>query len=720
MAVPTLSSKDPFQRYRQQLTEVASHQRHGLYQALERLAKRSDDLHSQDHVDARIKFEARLQASLDWVQNRANLVPDIEFPPALPIVDKRTAIAEAIEANPVVIIAGETGSGKTTQLPKICLTLGRGVRGAIAHTQPRRIAARSVASRIAEELKTPLGGLVGYQVRFDGRLTEQTAIRLMTDGILLAEIQRDRYLSRYDTLIIDEAHERSLNIDFLLGYIKQLLPKRPDLKVIVTSATIDVEKFSRYFNDAPILSVSGRVYPVDVIYRPLADMAGLSMTEAIADCVQEICATDKRGDILIFLPGERDIREAALQLRRLSLPHLAVVPLYSRLSLAEQNKIFQAHSAQRVVLSTNVAETSLTVPGITYVIDPGYARISRYSHRTKIQRLPIEAISQASANQRKGRCGRQSEGVCFRLYSEEDFLSRPKFTDPEILRTDLSAVILQMTHLKLGDVRRFSFIDHPDDRTINGAYKRLQELQAVNEQKNLTDIGRQLVRLPLDPGLARILLAAEVGDCLTEIIAIVSALAIQDPRERPADKQQAADQAHRQFWHEASDFLFWLNLWREYHQQIQQLSNNQLQKWCHKHYLAPNRMREWRDIHRQIVIAAKSLSLRLNTTPAEYAAIHTALLSGLLGNIASKTTEKDLPYQGARNRRFSLHPGSSQYKKGPRWILAGQLIETNRLYAHTVALIEPQWLISVAGHLLIYRHDQPHYQPHSGQVMAYE
>ncbi len=665
------------------------------------------------------RLAADIEKSCEWVSLRKSRQIDITFPD-LPVSERSAEIAKAIQENQVVVVAGETGSGKTTQLPKICLSIGRGVHGVIGHTQPRRIAARSVANRIAEELSVNLGDLVGYQVRFTDHASDTTAIKLMTDGILLAEIQNDRYLNRYDTIIIDEAHERSLNIDFLLGYLKQLLPKRPDLKIIITSATIDVEKFSQHFNNAPIIEVSGRTYPVETLYRPLLDTESESLADGIVNAIHEITTIDNQGDILVFLSGERDIRETALRLRREKIPHLSVVPLYARLSVSEQNKIFQPHRGRRVVLATNVAETSLTVPGIRYVIDPGYARISRYSFRTKVQRLPIEAISQASANQRQGRCGRVSEGVCIRLYSEQDFLSRPEFTDAEILRTNLAAVILQMAQLKLGDIRKFPFVDMPDHRMINDGYKLLQELQAIDSRNMLTKPGRRLAQLPVDPRFARMLMAAGQWNCLQEMLIIISALSVQDPRERPADKQQAADQKHREHWHDHSDFLAYVKLWNTYEEQRQILSNSQCQKWCKQHYLVYNRMREWRDIHTQLAMATKSLGLKPNHEPASYAALHTALLTGLLGNLGYFTKEKTKDYLGARNRRFHIFPGSSQFKKTPEWILAAELLETSKLYAHTVAGIQTDWVLSVAQHLVKRQYVEPHYNARHGQVMAYE
>ncbi len=685
-----------------------------------RFSDRLARLKNSDSSEDAQSLVADIEASCRWVIARRDRAVDITFPSTLPVSEHKDDIAKAILENQVIIIAGETGSGKTTQLPKICLSLGLGQKGLIGHTQPRRIAARSVANRIAEELNVPLGDLVGYQIRFNETAGDATAIKLMTDGILLAEIQNDRYLNRYDTIIIDEAHERSLNIDFLLGYLKQLLPKRPDLKVIITSATIDVEKFSTHFNDAPIIEVSGRTFPVETLYRPLLETDSESQLEGIVNAIEEITTLDHQGDILVFLSGERDIREAALRLRREKIPHLSVVPLYARLSVSEQNKIFQPHRGRRVVLATNVAETSLTVPGIRYVIDPGYARISRYSFRTKVQRLPIEPISQASANQRKGRCGRVSEGVCIRLYSEQDFLSRPEFTDPEILRTNLAAVILQMAQLRLGDIRHFPFVEMPDHRLINDGYKLLQELQAINGRNHLTKLGRRLAQLPVDPRFGRMLIAGAQWDCLNEVMIIISALSVQDPRERPADKQQAADQRHREYWDEKSDFLAYVNLWKTYEEQRQNLSNNQCQKWCKKNFLVYMRLREWRDIHTQLSLSAKKLSLKLNSAPANYEAIHTALLTGLLDNIGNFSKEKTNDYFGARNRRFHIFPGSSQFKKKPQWLLAGELLETSKLYAHTIASIETDWVLSVAQHLVKRQHVEPHYDARSGQVMAYE
>ncbi|UTA48980.1 ATP-dependent RNA helicase HrpA [Simiduia sp. 21SJ11W-1] len=663
-----------------------------------------------------------LVAAQARVHARRALVPEIELPQALPVSQRAEEIAALVAKHQVVILAGETGSGKTTQLPKICLQLGRGLRGLIGHTQPRRLAARTVAARIAEELNTSLGDRVGYQVRFNDQSGENTLIKLMTDGILLAEIQQDPLLSRYDTLIIDEAHERSLNIDFLLGYLKQLLPKRPDLKLIITSATIDLARFSEHFGGAPIIEVSGRTYPVEVRYRPAAEAEGELATQ-IAEAVNELLAAEKGssrrgGDILVFLAGEREIRETAQALRKANLAHLEVLPLYARLSLAEQTRVFSPHKGRRIVLATNVAETSITVPGIRYVIDPGLARISRYSYRTKIQRLPIEPISQASANQRAGRCGRVSEGICIRLYSEEDFQNRPAFTDAEILRTNLAAVILQMLSMRMGDIEQFPFVDAPDSRLINDGMRLLEELQAIDGKRNLTQLGRQLAKLPVDPTLGRMLVAAAAANALDEVLIIVSGLSVQDPRERPAEKQQAADEKHRRFRDEHSDFISWVNLWRYVESQRQALSSSQFAKLCSREFLSWLRIKEWRDIHLQLRLALRDLKFSLNPTPAAYEAVHQSLLPGLLNNVATKAEERE--YLGARARKFQIFPGSGLAKKSPKWIVAAELLETSKLFAHTVAKIEPEWVLAAARHLVKREHFEPHYHVKSGQVMAYE
>ena len=662
--------------------------------------------------------KAKLRAQL-----RQQNVPKLHYPD-LPVTDKRHDIAEAIRKHQVVIVAGETGSGKTTQLPKICMEAGRGVQGMIGHTQPRRLAARTVAARIAEELQCELGSHVGYKVRFHDQVNENSYVKLMTDGILLAEIQSDRMLMQYDTLIIDEAHERSLNIDFILGYLKQLLPKRPDLKLIITSATIDPQRFSRHFGNAPVIEVSGRTYPVDVRYRPWQDEEDSDPLQGLFNAVDELC-TEGLGDILIFMNGEREIRDTADALRKRNLRDTEILPLYSRLSNTEQNRVFSQHAGRRIVLATNVAETSLTVPGIRYVIDPGTARISRYSYKTKVQRLPIEAISQASANQRKGRCGRVAAGICIRLYSEQDFLGRPEFTDPEILRTNLASVILQMLALGLGDMSRFPFVEAPDNRHIKDGLRLLEELGAINgsidgqHPLRLTPLGRQLARVPLDPRLARMVLAAPQFGCLEEILIITSALSIQDPRERPMDKQQASDEKHRRFEDKDSDFQAFLNLWNYVQEQQQTLSQNQFRKQCQKEFLSYLRLREWQDIHYQVRQATRELSLTINQDAAPEQAIHSAILTGLLSHIGMKDGDK-LEYIGARNARFMIFPGSGLFKKPPKWSMVAELTETSRLYGRTAARIQPEWIEPLAGHLLKRSYSDPRWSKKAGAVLASE
>ncbi|WP_114794138.1 ATP-dependent RNA helicase HrpA [Vibrio cholerae] len=665
--------------------------------------------------------------SMMVVEQRKQQMPKIEYPALLPVSQKRDDITQAIAHHQVVIVAGETGSGKTTQLPKICAELGRGKYGLIGHTQPRRLAARSVANRIAEEMETELGGFVGYKVRFTDQISDQTQIKLMTDGILLAEIQNDRFLNQYDTIIIDEAHERSLNIDFILGYLKQLLPRRPDLKVIITSATIDPERFSKHFSNAPIIEVSGRTYPVEVRYRPLAgdddSESDRDQLEGIFQAVDEVC-DEGLGDILIFMNGEREIRDTADALSKRNLRDTEIVPLYARLSAGEQNKIFQPHAGRRIVLATNVAETSLTVPGIKYVIDPGTARISRYSYRTKVQRLPIEPISQASANQRKGRCGRTEEGICIRLYSEEDFLSRPEFTDPEILRTNLASVILQMTALGLGDIEAFPFVEAPDKRNIQDGVRLLEELGAINDQikdpkKRLTESGKQLARLPIDPRLARMVLEASKLGCLKEVMIIASALSIQDPRERPSDKQQSADDKHRRFNHEDSDFLTFVNLWHYIGQQQKALTSNQFRRQCKLDYLNYLRVREWQDVYTQLHQSTREMGFKLNDEPGSYHAVHSAILVGLLSHIGMKDQEKN-EYHGARNARFNIFPASGLFKKQPKWVMSAELVETSKLWARVVAKIEPDWIEPLAKHLIKRSYSEPHWSKKNAAVMAYE
>lgn len=665
------------------------------------------------------------QARLRVEQRKSAVQNPIVFPESLPVSQRKVEIQKLLSEHQVIVVAGETGSGKTTQLPKMCLELGFGNLGMIGHTQPRRIAARSVAARIAEELETELGGLVGYKVRFNDQISDDTQIKLMTDGILLAEIQNDRFLNQYSCLIIDEAHERSLNNDFILGYLKQLLPRRRDLKLIITSATIDVERFSKHFNNAPIIEVSGRTYPVEVRYRPVVEEDDQDQLQGILNAVDELQA-EGRGDILIFMNGEREIRDTAEALQKQNLKHTEILPLFARLSAQEQNKIFHPSGLNRIVLATNVAETSLTVPGIKYVIDPGTARISRYSYRTKVQRLPIEPISQASANQRKGRCGRVSEGICIRLYSEEDFNSRPEFTVPEILRTNLASVILQMTALGLDDIEAFPFVDAPDKRHIQDGVKLLEELGAFEtvqtksgEKRLLTRVGRQLAQLPVDPRLAKMILSAVNFGCVYEMMIIVSALSIQDPRERPQEKQQASDEKHRRFTDKKSDFLAFLNLWRYLQEQQKALSKNQFRRQCQKDFLNYLRIREWQDIYHQIRLTVREMGLPINSEKAEYQQIHTALLSGLLSHIGLKEAEKQ-QYLGARNAHFAIFPNSVLFKKQPKWVMAAELVETSKLWGRMVAEIEPEWIEPLAEHLIKKSYSEPRWSKSRGAVIADE
>ncbi|MDP1680807.1 MAG: ATP-dependent RNA helicase HrpA [Burkholderiales bacterium] len=663
----------------------------------------------------------------DKYQARLARIPSILYPEELPIAAKREEIARAIQANQVVVVAGETGSGKTTQLPKICLDLKRGAAGMIGCTQPRRIAARTVAGRIAYELQSPLGDLVGYKVRFTDKGSSDNLIKVMTDGILLAETQTDRLLKRYDTLIIDEAHERSLNIDFLLGYLKQLLPRRPDLKIIITSATINTDLFSRHFNNAPVVEVSGRLYPVEMRYRPVRepvkeedkDDQERDMEQAIVDAVDEVSRLSRDGDVLIFLPGEREIRDTAELLRKHHPPGVAILPLYARQTAQEQERVFQPTNARRIILATNVAETSLTVPGIRYVIDPGYARFKRYSYRNKVDQLLIEPIAQASANQRAGRCGRVSSGVCMRLYSEADFQARPRFADPEILRTSLAGTILRMAALGLGDIADFPFIEPPASRAIADGYGLLQELNAVDEARQLTPIGAQLAKLTLDPKLARMLLAAHDQHCVSEMLVIASALSVQDPRIRPMGSESAADIKHKYFVAEHSDFMGLLKIWAFYVESLQhKKSNRKLVEECHSHFLSYLRLREWHDLNGQLAAQASELGLRLNPSPATYEQIHRALLAGLIANIGVKADEGH--YQGAREIKFHIHPGSSLFKKGTKWLMAAELTETGKLYARNVAKIEPEWVEQVGAHLIKRHYFDPHWEKSAAQVVAFE
>ncbi|GAA2759609.1 ATP-dependent RNA helicase HrpA [Actinopolymorpha rutila] len=748
-----------------------------------RLQRRIDGVRNRrGRADQQVSGEVldQIAADIDAAEQRLAArragVPTVRYPDELPVSQRRDDILAAIRDHQVVIVAGETGSGKTTQLPKMCLELGRGVSGLVGHTQPRRLAARTVAERIAEELDTPLGETVGWKVRFTDKVGDNTLVKVMTDGILLAEIQSDRMLRQYDTLIIDEAHERSLNIDFILGYVKQLLPRRPDLKVIITSATIDPERFSRHFGDAPIVEVSGRTYPVEVRYRPIVEDAedrDRDQTQAILDAVDELSA-EGDGDILVFLSGEREIRDTADALEKQNLPRTEIAPLYARLSAAEQHRVFQRHSGRRIVLATNVAETSLTVPGIRYVIDPGTARISRYSQRLKVQRLPIEAISQASANQRKGRCGRTSDGICIRLYAEDDFLARPEFTDPEILRTNLASVILAMTAAGLGDLAAFPFIDPPDSRNVKAGVQLLEELGALAtgpaedaEQggaarpvedagpgrpgkggrrsrgrgergdggNRLTPVGRTLSQLPVDPRLARMVVEAERNGCLREVMVIAAALSIQDPRERPTGKEEAATQQHARFVDKTSDFLTYLNLWDHLREQQRALSSNQFRRLCRNEFLNYLRVREWQDVESQLRQVAKSLGMTVGKRAENLDSdrIHQSLLAGLLSHIGLKDSEKKSEenargsgrrsandYLGARGARFAVFPGSALFKNPPQWVMAAELVETSRLWARIVARIEPGWVEELAGHLVKRNYSEPHWSKKQAAVLAYE
>ncbi|WP_320772900.1 ATP-dependent RNA helicase HrpA [Streptomyces sp. CRN 30] len=723
------------------LTELSLRDAHRLGRRLEG-ARKIRKPEARAAVVAEIEAEAA--KAEERMAARRGRVPEVRYPEQLPVSQKKDEIAAAIRDHQVVIVAGETGSGKTTQIPKICLELGRGVRGMIGHTQPRRIAARTVAERVAEELDTPLGEAVGWKVRFTDQVNpEATFVKLMTDGILLAEIQTDRELRAYDTIIIDEAHERSLNIDFLLGYLAQLLPKRPDLKVVITSATIDPERFSRHFGDAPIVEVSGRTYPVEVRYRPLLEEDGedadRDQITAITDAVEELMAEGK-GDILVFLSGEREIRDTADALTRKQYRFTEVLPLYARLSHAEQHRVFQPHTGRRIVLATNVAETSLTVPGIKYVVDPGFARISRYSHRTKVQRLPIEPVSQASANQRKGRCGRTSDGICIRLYSEDDFEARPEFTDAEILRTNLASVILQMTAAGLGDIEKFPFIDPPDHRNIRDGVQLLQELNALDPtekdaRKRLTQTGRKLAQLPVDPRLARMVLEADRNGCVREVMVIAAALSIQDPRERPAEKQTQADQSHARFKDETSDFLAYLNLWRYVREQQKERGSSSFRRMCKQEYLNFLRIREWQDIYTQLRTVAKQMGIHPGEEDAPGDRVHVSLLAGLLSHVGMKDVKESKDsgsgsggrkdggrneYLGARNAKFAIFPGSALFKKPPRFVMSAELVETSRLWARVNAKIEPEWVEPLAEHLVKRTYSEPHWEKDQAAVVAYE
>ncbi|MCF7551504.1 ATP-dependent RNA helicase HrpA [Pseudonocardia sp. WMMC193] len=689
-------------------------------------ARRSGDGRAQQAVaDAIAAAEHRRE-------RRRAAVPRISYPEQLPVSQRKDDIAAAIRDHQVVIVAGETGSGKTTQLPKICLELGRGVDGIIGHTQPRRLAARTVATRIADELHTELGDVVGWKVRFTDQVGDRTMVKLMTDGILLAELTGDRDLLQYDTLIIDEAHERSLNIDFILGYLTQLLPRRPDLKVIITSATIDPERFSRHFGNAPIVEVSGRSYPVEVRYRPVVDPDDADADpdreeiDAIADAVAEL-QREGPGDILVFLPGEREIRDTAEALQRRDFRNTEILPLYARLTTAEQQRVFSAHPGNRIVLSTNVAETSLTVPGIRYVIDTGTARISRYSRRLKVQRLPIEKISQASANQRAGRCGRTSDGICIRLYAEDDFDARPEFTDPEILRTNLASVVLQMIALDLGEISAFPFVEPPDRRDVADGLALLHELGAVDHGR-LTAVGQALSRLPVDPRLGRMLVEANKTGCLREVLVIAAALSVQDPRERPTEQRQAADEQHRRFTAAGSDFLAYTALWDYLAERRAELSGSRFRRTLREEFLHYLRIREWWDLHGQLRQAARSAGMTANDAPADPDRIHQALLSGLLSQVGllEERTEKKgdkrgaREYLGPRNARFAIWPGSALARKPPHWVMAAELVETSRLWARTVASIKPEWIEPLAGHLVKRTYSEPRWSRKRASAVATE
>ncbi|WP_322040787.1 ATP-dependent RNA helicase HrpA [Burkholderia diffusa] len=677
-----------------------------------------------------------------------NPVPPITYPESLPVSGKRDEIARAIAGHQVVIVCGETGSGKTTQLPKICLDLGRGLgaggTGLIGHTQPRRLAASSTGRRIAEELGTPFGEVVGYKVRFTDNLAPGASVKLMTDGILLAETQTDPLLKAYDTLIIDEAHERSLNIDFLLGYLKEILPRRPDLKLIVTSATIDADRFARHFGTdarpAPVIEVSGRLYPVEMRYRLVAEdrpavkhaegtggrdrvktarEAERDLMDAIVDAVDELCR-EGPGDVLVFLPGEREIREAAEALRKHHPPHTEILPLFARLSAADQDKVFKASNARRIVLATNVAETSLTVPGIRYVVDTGLARVKRYSYRNKVEQLQVESISQAAANQRAGRCGRVADGVCIRLYEESDYQARARFTDPEILRSSLASVILRMKSLHLTAIESFPFLEPPPGRAIADGYQLLNELGAVDDDNALTPLGRELARLPLDPRVGRMILAARDQQSLREVLIIASALSVQDPRDRPIEAQEQADQAHRRFADERSEFLQWLKIWAWFEEAVaHKKSNRQLIDACRQNFLSHLRLREWRDVHSQLLTVVREHGWRLNEVEATYEQVHLALLTGLLGNLGMKADD-DPHYLGARGIKFYLWPGSALAKKAGRWVMAAELVETSRLYARCLAKIEPEWVEKIGAHLLKKSLSEPHWEKRPAQVSAFE
>ena len=697
--------------YQQQIVnECALAERKALLRALRQFQDKKQS------EEARLHLTRAIARSIQQVELRRQQRPTVTLNQELPFYERRDELKQVIRDNQVVIVCGETGSGKTTQLPQICIELGLADRGKIGHTQPRRLAARAVTSRIAEELNTPPGEAVGYKVRFTDTTSPHSYIKLMTDGILLAEIQNDLWLNEYQTLIIDEAHERSLNIDLILGFVKKLLPRRPDLKLIITSATIDPERFSKYFNDAPMVMVSGRTYPVDVLYRPVSDeeQKERDQAQAVLDALDELFKIHPQ-DTLIFFPGERQIREAARLIEKRFHQYL-VLPLYARLTNEQQQRIFKKSQQRKIILSTNVAETSLTVPGIRYVIDTGLARMSRYSWRSKVQRLPIERISQASANQRAGRCGRIAPGICIRLYDEDDFNARPEFTEPEILRTSLASVILQMDNLRVGHIADFDFIEPPDSRLINDGYRLLHELQAVRSNDEVTALGKTISRLPLDPRLARMLIAGAENGCLGEVLIIVSVLSVQDPRDQSQENRQASNEKFKLWQDEKSDFSGWVNLWQEINQQKKGLSKNNFAKWCKVHYLSWLRVREWQDIYQQIKEQLKELKLTMNTTPASPEQIHRSLLLGVPSHIA--TLDQDNEYLSTRGRKVAIFPASVLAKSNPKWIMAFSMIETSRLFAHDVAGMNPQWAMADLQHLHQYEYYEPHWQEKQRRVAA--
>ena len=716
--------------FKEQLAQLRQQQIEKARQEAQALEKKREQQKLERERLQEAKKVQKAGAKSTYISNR-NPIVDLSLQPGLPVSERADEVIKAIRDNRVVIVCGETGSGKTTQLPKLCLMAGRGKKGMIAHTQPRRIAASSIAKRLSEELKTPLGQAVGFKVRFTDRTDPGASIKLMTDGILLAETQHDPLLKAYDTIIIDEAHERSINIDFLLGYIKTLLGKRKDLKVIVTSATIDSERFANHFSDAqgkaaPVLNISGRTYPVQIRYNPVQDdddADDKTLMHAISDACDELSRLG-RGDILVFLPGEREIREAADLLRRTQPPTTQVLPLYARLSVEDQEKVFRPGNARRIVLATNVAETSITVPGIHYVVDTGLARVKRYSYRNKVDQLQIEAISQASANQRSGRCGRTADGVCIRLYSEDDYRNRSEFTDPEIVRTNLAAVILRMKSLKLGDIQAFPFVQAPPGRAIADGVSLLRELNALDEHERLTDIGRAISKLPVDPKVARMLLAAHENGSLAEMLIIASALSVQDPRERPVEAQEAADNAHKTFIDEKSDFLTFVRLWNWVENATENKeSNRKLQDKFKQKFLSPRRLREWKDVYKQLLQMVAELKWRVNTVKATHEQIHRALLSGLLGHIGLKVVDpqpKSAPFVGARGIKFFIWPGSPRVKKCGRWVMSAELVETSRLFARTVADIDPLWVEKIGAHLLKKSWSEPHWEKKAANVMASE